>query len=139
MGAAENIETKTSEVAFEPTIELKIVKEKPTVVVSFPSDVFISKANEAGITEKDINKVAKFNSDFIKELTVKTADSIIPAYKQHAEAVQHLMEYKTPLNNIKISGGKTEHSAAFGTTNTGLRVAVTTAVRGLGKITIDKK
>ena len=39
----------------------------------------------------------------------------------------------------KIQGGKTEHSAAFGTTNTGLRVAITTAVRGLSKITTDKK
>ncbi len=139
MGAAEKIDEKKVEVAFEPTIELKTVNMKPTVVVSFPEEVFINKANEAGIDEKTLSKISKFNGEFIKELTTKTADAIIPGYAQHKDATHHLMEYKTPLNSIKIQGGKTEHSAAFGTTNTGLRVAIITTVRGLNKITTDKK
>ena len=46
MGAAEIKDEKKVEVTFEPTIELKRVNMKPTVVVSFPEEVFINKANE---------------------------------------------------------------------------------------------
>lgn len=131
-------EEETAVVAEETKVELvpEIKLENDTLIVTFPAEVFVQKATEHGVKQEEIKKVAEFNKQFIKDIVTATGEALPGAYndKANAAAVKHVMDYSTPLNDINIKGNLEEYSALSKSSNTGLRIGITTPIYGLGAI-----
>lgn len=123
------------ETGFKPIPKVELVEDR--LKLSFEDGVYENSLKEAGI-EVDLDKLKKFNDQFMKDVVVAAGDALIAGYKEHKTATGYDMELNTKLFDLTGRGNKITHSALSNTDSTGFGMAATITVRGM-KATIAAK
>lgn len=123
------------ETGFKPIPKVELVEDR--LKLSFEDGVYENSLKEAGI-EVDLDKLKKFNDQFMKDVVVAAGDALVAGYKEHKTATGYDMELNTKLFDLTGRGNKITHSALSNTDSTGFGMAATITVRGM-KATIAAK
>lgn len=123
------------ETGFKPIPKVELVEDR--LKVSFEDGIYENGLKEAGI-EVDLDKLKKFNDQFMKDVVIASGDALVVGYKEHKTAVGYDMELNTKLFDLTGRGNKITHSALSNTDSTGFGMAATITVRGM-KATIAAK
>lgn len=123
------------ETGFKPIPKVELVEDR--LKVSFEDGIYENGLKEAGF-EVDLDKLKKFNDQFMKDVVIASGDALVAGYKEHKTAVGYDMELNTKLFDLTGRGNKITHSALSNTDSTGFGMTATITVRGM-KATIAAK